>query len=93
MVAQEEQVTSPTILEEAATLISGARRDAYGDVRESFATVAAMWSVILRRRVTPSEVARCMIALKLCRENSKAARDNRVDICGYAALLDQLETL
>lgn len=82
-----------TILEEAAALITGPRRDAYGDVRSSFERVATMWTALLSHPITASDVARCMIAFKLQRESNRAARDNRIDICGYAALLDQLETL
>jgi len=33
----------------------------------------------------------CLIALKLVRELHRAKRDNRVDICGYAGLLDHLQ--
>lgn len=78
------------ILEEAAQIISGPRRQAYGDVRESFASCATLWSVILKAPVSPEQAALCMIGLKLLREANKSHRDNRVDICGYAALLDLL---
>jgi len=80
-----------TILEEASQVITGPRRDAYGDVRESFAKVATMWSVVFGVTVTPSQVAQAMIAFKLCREVNKAAYDNRLDLAGYCALLDRLE--
>ena len=83
---------STSILTEAAHIINGPRRDAYGPVTESFTNIAAVWSAILRTTVTPPQVALCMIALKLLREAHSAARDNRVDICGYAALLDGLHT-
>lgn len=81
-----------SVLTEAASLISGERRDSYGTVEESFARVARTWSDILKCDVTPQKVALCMIALKLHREANSSKRDNRVDICGYAALLDQLHT-
>lgn len=41
--------------------------------------------------VTPQQVCLCMVQLKIARELNKPTRDNRVDLCGYAALLDQLE--
>lgn len=81
-----------TILDEAAAIIAGPRRSSYGDVQESFGRIAKVWSVLLPCEVSASDVARCMLALKLCRECNKPQRDNRVDICGYAALLDQLES-
>lgn len=86
-----KQPTQPSILAEADTIINGPRRDAYGDVRQSFTAVAHTWSDILKHPVTPQQVALCMIALKLHREANKPSRDNRVDVCGYTALLDRLE--
>jgi hypothetical protein len=82
----------PSILAEAEAIINGPRRASYGDVEESFRRIANVWSAVLRAPVSPAQVALCMIGLKLCREANKEARDNRVDICGYAALLDQLQT-
>jgi hypothetical protein len=79
-----------SILEEAHAIIIGPRREAYGSVEESFERVATMWSVLLGKTVTREQVALCMVALKLCREMQKPGRDNRVDICGYTALLDHL---
>lgn len=80
----------PSILTEAAAIIEGPRRDAYGPAAESFSRIAVVWSALLQHPVTSHDVALCMIALKLLRESNKSARDNRVDICGYAALLDML---
>jgi len=80
-----------TILEEADAAINGPRRESYGDVLESFVSIADVWSTILRAPVTPQQVALCMIALKLLREANKHSRDNLVDLCGYAALLAQIE--
>lgn len=80
-----------TILEEAQKIIAGERREAYGPVEESFLRIAAIWTGILGKPVTPKEVALCMIGLKTYREANKAGRDNRIDIVGYAVLADQLE--
>jgi Domain of unknown function (DUF6378) len=80
-----------SILQEADAVVNGPRRDAYGDVRESFTKVAAMWSVVFGVTVTASQVAQAMIAFKLCREINKAGYDNRLDLAGYCALLDRLE--
>lgn len=78
------------VLEEAGEIITGPRREAYGPVQESFGHVASAWSSILGRSVTPREVALCMIALKVMRDAHKPARDNLVDIAGYAALAEEL---
>jgi hypothetical protein len=49
-----------------------------------------MWSQILGAPVSPQQIAMCMIATKLCREVHRAKHDNRLDIIGYAALLDDI---
>ena len=79
-----------SVLEEAGAIITGPRRDAYGPVEQSFGMVAGAWSSILGVEVTSREVALCMIALKVMRDANKPARDNLVDIIGYAALAEQL---
>lgn len=81
---------SESIAAEAERLVTGDRREAYGEVRESFAAVAASWSGILRSKVKPEQVCQCMIALKLHREANRPKRDNRVDIIGYALLAEKL---
>jgi hypothetical protein len=47
-------------------------------------------SVILHRPVTASQVAQCMIGLKLVREANSHHRDNVVDIIGYAGLIEEI---
>lgn len=79
-----------SILLEAEEIINGPRRDSYGPVEESFQRVAAVWSAVLKTTITPHQVALCMIGLKLCREANKPARDNLVDICGYAGLAEKV---
>lgn len=80
-----------TILEEAQAIITGPRRDAYGDPVKSFQNLATVWSVILKAPVRPRQVAQCMIALKLFRDANAAGRDNLTDMAAYAALAEKLE--
>ena len=47
-----------------------------------------MFSAILGVGVTPSQAILCMIAVKMSRECHHSARDNWVDIAGYARLLE-----
>jgi hypothetical protein len=81
---------SETVLQEAERLINGPRRDAYGDVRESFDGVASGWSRIFGCEVTAEQVALAMVWLKVMREVNRHGRDNLVDIAGYAGLAEKL---
>jgi hypothetical protein len=81
-----------TILEEAQKLIYGDRHEAYGPAGESFTRTGKIMGVLLKldRDLTPQEVAIFFIVHKLNRESYNPKRDNRVDIAGYTALLDDL---
>ena len=82
-----------SILEEAQRLIYGDRHEAYGPAGESFARTGRIMGILLHldRDISASEVAMFFIVHKLNRESYKAKRDNRVDIAGYVALLDDIE--
>lgn len=75
---------------EASKLIHGPRRKSYGNPRESFSKLAAVWSAVLGVTSTPEQVALCMVGLKLIREANRHQRDNLVDLCGYAELANEL---
>ena len=79
-----------SIFAEADRIINNDRRQEYGSVSESFSNIALMWSGILDIKVSPKQVALCMITLKIQREKHLHKRDNLVDICGYAGLIEHL---
>ena len=76
------------VLAEADELIHGERNNAYGSPTQNFTDIAALWSVLLARKlaepIEPREVADMMIAMKLARNTVGFKRDNYVDIAGYA---------
>ena len=75
-----------SVLLEADRLINSDRRADYGGVQESFAAIAAGWSLIIGSEVSAVQVALCMTWLKTMREVHKHQRDNLVDLAGYAGL-------
>lgn len=79
-----------SVLAEADRVINGEKREAYGDVRQSFEAVAAGWSQLFGVTVTAEQVALAMVWLKVCREANRHQRDNLVDIAGYTGLAAQL---
>lgn len=84
-----------TIVEEAARLVNGPRRQEYGHPKINFARVAKSWEPILETDVSPTQVAQCMIALKNMRAcQSPSHRDTWVDIAGYsqtAAIIEGID--
>lgn len=89
---------SPSVLAEAEKLVNGSRARSYGDAREDYEETAALWTVLGRRsgmfdrrEVSAGDAARFMCALKLCRDAHRPKRDNRVDLAGYAEVLNRAE--
>lgn len=72
---------------EAVDLVTGARQALYGDPLESLDRISNLWSDLLGVTITPRQVAHMMILLKVSRDQTVPIRDNEVDICGYAHLL------
>lgn len=92
MPSTELNFTTPAdILNQAQEIISGPRRESYGNAIQSFTQIAALWSAYLGQSVAPRDVAMMMILLKTSRQCAAHNDDNLVDICGYAALAREVE--
>lgn len=81
----------PSILTEAASLISGERHESYGDYKDEAALIATGWEALRRGGpITARHVPLMMTWLKMVRESHGHKRDNLVDAAGYLALANQL---
>ena len=58
---------SEKFFEDVLALIEGPRDQKYGDSTENHTRIAAMWSVLLNKKITVQEVYLCLIAIKLSR--------------------------
>ena len=75
------------ILNKSQFLINGDRAKEYGDAYENHKRIAEMWSVLLNKQITVSQVYQCMIAVKLSRLiETPDHLDSWIDIVGYGAL-------
>lgn len=81
------------ILQEAESLVDGARQDSYGDPSRNIKDIANLWSVWLDRKVTPKDVCIMMALLKISREKEKPKRDTLVDTCGYMYIIEKLGSI
>ena len=79
------------VLEEAHRIVTTKRQEDYGHPLKHFGRIAKTWSSLKGIKFTPSDVAKFMIIIKLCREENKPKKDNRIDIAGYALTLDMVE--
>jgi len=74
------------VLQTAFKLIFGSRAEKYGPPITNHQRIAAGWSVIFGQDVTPSQVVKALIWLKLARLVYGNDEDSWVDIAGYAAI-------
>lgn len=82
----------------ASTLIAGGRADTHGSMARTHGCIASLWTVYLQSRrdntapLSPSDVAKMMVLLKLARsENGAHNNDDYIDMAGYAAIAGELE--
>lgn len=80
-----------SITNEAKAIVAGERAADYGDVNESFARIAQLWSAYTGVMLTDWDVAQMMILLKVSRAKTSRKRDTLVDIVGYAECAGKLE--
>lgn len=88
----EVDIIKESIFSEAEKLINGPRRQDYGPVVGSLEAAAHAFTAVLYHKlkspIVAKEVALCMAAYKCVRESGGTGkRDNLVDICGYAGLV------
>ena len=79
------------ILRSAEDLVTGARKDDYGDPLDNHKRIALLWQVVLGTEISPAEVAICMALVKVARlvQNPKH-EDSYIDLCGYAAIAGEV---
>lgn len=84
------KTTDKSILQEAEEIRKGSRNSDYGDAVENFKRIAQMASLITGTELTPKQCVAVQIATKLSREAYRHKRDNLVDLCGYADIMQEV---
>ena len=83
-------MTGEQLLEHAAAIVAD-RRATYGEPGQLFKHIAKRWSLVLGIKVTPAQVALCLIDLKLARLTRDPGHlDSITDVAGYAACLREV---
>ena len=78
------------LLKHAAGVVEKRRSD-YGESEDQFEHIAARWSQVLGIRVTPVQVALCLMGLKMVRlAHDPRHLDSLVDVLGYGAYLREI---
>ena len=83
-----------TILSAARQAVTVDRAATHGNVEDTFAAIASVWSARLGVALTPAQVCIMLIDLKTCRAwGNPDHQDNWVDMAGYAACGGECATL
>ena len=87
-----------SILKEAHNIIYGDREKTYGHPKKNLQSIATMWNAYIENRpdhqeaLSAKDVAAMMMLVKVSRfANDPTHRDNLIDICGYAALIERCD--
>ena len=91
VIFKEIKTENKSILSEADEIVNGSRHSDYGDAKESFSRIATIASVMTGKELAPEDCCAVLMAVKLVRESFAHKRDNLVDLCGYAELMNRLK--
>jgi len=81
-------VVDTTILDQAAKLVNGDRREAYGPPEDNLYRIACLWSAYLGYEVTAEDVCNMLVLVKMSRGKATYKKDNSVDGVAYLLLAD-----
>ena len=80
-----------SILKEADLIVNGDRDVQYGNPLQAFEEYSNILESNFGIKLTPAEICKVQMAIKLGRLKYKYKRDSIVDLCGYAEILNRLE--
>lgn len=86
---------SENILKSADNAVHGERQTDYGHPFDDYTRVAGMVNALLRHKLAgdlaPSDIALIMCCVKMSREVNHPKKDNRIDLAGFAWVLDRCQ--
>lgn len=85
-----DEENNKSILDEAKAIVNGSRQSDYGDPVESFDRIAKTASMITGKDLSSKECCAVLMAVKVVRESFRHKRDNLIDLCGYAHIMNEL---
>ena len=78
------------ILEQTIRILTGQRQQDYGDKVVNHRNIADLWSSYLNKKISPHDVAICMLLVKVARLKNRKTKDCYVDMAGYAAIAGEI---
>ena len=80
-----------SILAEAEDIVNGNRKSDYGDAAYNFHRIANIVnSMYPQLNINAQQCCAVLMSVKLIREGFRHKRDNLVDLCGYAHIMNEI---
>ena len=81
-----------SIIQEADEIVNGNRQSDYGDAAYNFHRIANIVnSMYPQLGINAQQCCAVLMAVKLIREGFRHKRDNLVDLCGYAYIMNEIK--
>ena len=86
-----DEENNKSILAEAEEIVNGNRQSDYGDAANNFRRIANIVnSMYPQLNINAQQCCAVLMAVKLIREGFRHKRDNLVDLCGYAHIMNEI---
>ena len=83
--------SNQSILQEAEEIVNGNRQSDYGDAAYNFHRIANIVnSMYPQLGINAQQCCSVLMSVKLIREGFRHKRDNLVDLCGYAHIMNEI---
>ena len=91
VIFEEIKTENKSILSEAEEIVNGNRQSDYGDAANNFHRIAnVVNSMYPQLNINAQQCCAVLMAVKLIREGFRHKRDNLVDLCGYAYIMNEI---
>lgn len=91
VIFKEIKTENKSILSEAEDIVNGSRQSDYGDAANNFHRIAnVVNSMYPQLNINAQQCCAVLMAVKLIREGFRHKRDNLVDLCGYAHIMNEI---
>jgi hypothetical protein len=81
-----------SLLLQADKVVNGDRNEQYGDAKQAFNEYSDILKTTFNISLSPEEICKVMMAIKLGRLKYKFKEDSLLDLMGYSEILNKLQT-
>ena len=91
VIFKEIKTENKSILSDTEEIVNGSRQSDYGDAANNFHRIANIVnSMYPQLNINAQQCCAVLMAVKLIREGFRHKRDNLVDLCGYAHIMNEI---